>query len=383
LAVASALAAPTSLLADEPAKGSDDREALFKQLDANGDGVLKADEIPEAQTRTFRRLLRTADADGNGELSRDEFMKGTATESRPREPEGAGGGRPEPEAIFERFDTNKDGKLVPDEVPEERRANFVMLIERVDEDGDKALTIVEFRKGLAMMRGEGGDRPGRSTPSQAPAGRPELLFRTLDTDGDGAISRQELYAAGESLAKLDRDSDGRLSRAEAGLAPGDRDSASTGGSQGTPSRPGQEGRGDPKRAFAFLDKDGDGKITKDEAPERMKENFDRIDTDGDGVIEMAEFEKMMEVMRARAGQAGRGEPGTGRPGEGGGQRGREAAAARFKQLDTNGDGKISKDEAMGPLSDNFDKVDADGDGFVELSELEKIFSGNRPRENSK
>ena len=33
-----------------------------------------------------------------------------------------------------------------------------------------------------------------------------------------------------------------------------------------------------------LDKDGDGKISKDEAPARLKENFDKVDKDGDGFI---------------------------------------------------------------------------------------------------
>jgi len=41
----------------------------------------------------------------------------------------------------------------------------------------------------------------------------------------------------------------------------------------------------------------------------------------------------------------------------------------FTQLDANKDGKISKSEAKGPLSDDFSKIDANEDGFISKEEL--------------
>ena len=38
-----------------------------------------------------------------------------------------------------------------------------------------------------------------------------------------------------------------------------------------------------------LDKDGDKKISKDEAPERMKENFAQLDTNTDGFLDSGEI----------------------------------------------------------------------------------------------
>ncbi|MGI8981049.1 MAG: site-2 protease family protein [Pirellulaceae bacterium] len=46
-----------------------------------------------------------------------------------------------------------------------------------------------------------------------------------------------------------------------------------------------------KQYFNRLDKDGDGTISKDEAPERIKENFERVDANKDGSIDAEEFIK--------------------------------------------------------------------------------------------
>ncbi len=64
-----------------------------------------------------------------------------------------------------------------------------------------------------------------------------------------------------------------------------------------PSRPVAANDTESKRpTLASLDGNGDGKISRDEAPERMKANFDRIDTDKDGSIGAAEW----AAMQARA-----------------------------------------------------------------------------------
>jgi collagen type III alpha len=67
--------------------------------------------------------------------------------------------------------------------------------------------------------------------------------------------------------------------------------------------------------FGRLDANGDGSISKDEAPERIRENFDRVDANGDGKISPDEFRAMMDSMRQRMGQGGG--PGGGRPQDGG------------------------------------------------------------------
>jgi hypothetical protein len=66
-----------------------------------------------------------------------------------------------------------------------------------------------------------------------------------------------------------------------------------------------------------LDKDGDGKVSKDEAPEPMQNFFDRLDGNSDGFIDKAESDEM----RRRFGRGGQGGPpgGGGVPSGGGSQ----------------------------------------------------------------
>jgi Ca2+-binding EF-hand superfamily protein len=113
----------------------------------------------------------------------------------------------------------------------------------------------------------------------------------------------------------------------------------------------QVSRPNPEETFKRLDVNGDGKISKEEAPPRLQQNFDRFDITKDGFITLREF---------RAGQSG-GPGGQGAP--------RPTAEETFKRLDVNGDGKISKEEAPPRLQQNFDRFDITKDGFITLREF--------------
>lgn len=79
------------------------------------------------------------------------------------------------------------------------------------------------------------------------------------------------------------------------------ESAPEGNSGGGTGRPGRGGR---ERGFDPLqfDEDGDGKVSRDEAPERMQQNFDRIDENGDGFADEAELATMRERFSQRGGR---------------------------------------------------------------------------------
>ena len=55
-----------------------------------------------------------------------------------------------------------------------------------------------------------------------------------------------------------------------------------------------------KRIIA-ADTNGDKKLSKDEAPDRIKENFDRLDTNKDGQLDLEELKVMIERMRSGGG----------------------------------------------------------------------------------
>jgi acetyl esterase/lipase len=55
----------------------------------------------------------------------------------------------------------------------------------------------------------------------------------------------------------------------------------------------------------------------------------------------------------------------------GGQRSRNTIE-QWLRMDKNGDKKIGKDEAKGRMKSNFDRVDSNGDGFIDRKEVEKL-----------
>ena len=79
-----------------------------------------------------------------------------------------------------------------------------------------------------------------------------------------------------------------------------------------------------------LDADGDGKVSKSEAPEQMRSRFDMLDGNGDGFIDRAEVDALMRRFQGGAGGQGAGGQGAGGQGAGGqGARGQRGPAAGF------------------------------------------------------
>jgi Ca2+-binding EF-hand superfamily protein len=125
---------------------------------------------------------------------------------------------------------------------------------------------------------------------------------------------------------------------------------------------------DAKQFVQRFDKDGDGFLSKSELPPRAAPFFERADLNGDGKLDVQEVEKLLVVLRKRFGQAGNapaGKPEGGKPAV-------DRLVTNFlERMDTNGDGKISKDEARGPLLKNFERFDTNKDGFLDKDELRR------------
>jgi Ca2+-binding EF-hand superfamily protein len=229
--------------------------------------------------------LKRLDTDNDGTVSLDEFMK-------PK---------------FDRFatvDKNADGALEGAELTgrmQERSAHRLrMTMARLDANGDGKVTREEFENGARhVMRGKrfgheggrrfwrergdaqagsraqdaspnaaGGAKPAdamaqadthtRQVPDGGRGARRAQLFANLDANGDGVVTLQDLeakaaaniaYAQKKRLHMLDKDRNGKVSREEFITR--------------------------PKQRFADLDLDGDGKITASDLPPRMAERWQK------------------------------------------------------------------------------------------------------------
>ena len=290
--------------------GKSDQAGVFKRLDTNGDGKLRAEEVPADKRAFFDRALRSGDADGDGALNAAEFAKAFSAgkdsdrerDSR-RRPGSSSGSRSTPYAagFIKRLDKDGDGKVSSEELPQTYRARLGGKFEEFDKNKDGALNQQEV---AAMLTASNSSRrpsgtpsrdSDRPTPSSRDAAQPsqDALFAILDRDRDGKLSRRELEAAGSILARLDRDKDGSVSKREIAAAASDKAPSSRSSRE-------RDSRGGISSYAKRLDKNNDGKITREEASGPIKERFDRLDEDGDGILKVEDIEKAFKRSRSRS-----------------------------------------------------------------------------------
>jgi Ca2+-binding EF-hand superfamily protein len=188
------------------------------------------------------------------------------------------------------------------------------------------------------------------------------VLAALDADHDGVISAAELAKAPAALKALDKDGDGKLTMEEMrpNFGPQGR------GGPGGPGGPGAPGGADPEQMVKTLmafDRNQDGKLAKDEVPERMQGIFARADANHDGLLTEDEIRKASATQASRQGGPGRGP-------EGGMRRMDPVTAA----LDADHDGVISAEElrnAPGALK----ALDKNSDGKITEDEVRPNFGG--------
>ena len=237
---------------------------LFAKLDADSDGKLAAGEIGDEHRLLYKRLVRTGDENGDGELSAEEFAAALLP-VRAEKPtvEKQGSRLPGADAllvILAKMDVNEDQQLDADEIPADYRRAFEQMLTAGD-----------------------GDKDGRLDRREIAQGSPRLT-----AVASVAARRMGLDVSAE-MSELPEETMSSMEQMDAYPKPGELAVA---------------------RLLKQFDRNEDGAISLREAPALLKRQFDRFDMDGDQQLQDKELAKVGDRMARMAPNAeNRNEPG--------------------------------------------------------------------------
>lgn len=114
--------------------------------------------------------------------------------------------------------------------------------------------------------------------------QPAIAAPKWDTNGDGKMTKDEFakMAATRLVERTDADKDGKVSLEEWKSRPKSMKAEA-------------EGRGDPAKRFAAVDKNSDGFVEAADLTSMLEQRFDRMDTNKDGVLTTEERKSFREA----------------------------------------------------------------------------------------
>ena len=197
------------------------------------------------------------------------------------------------------LDRDGDQRISIEEATDELRANFQFA----DRNGDGSIDLMEANA-IAAYAAKGDNTT--ATPSQQSGGESsanrtvEGIMALLDEDRDGSIVWAE---APEDLRlffdEYDENGDGKISRGEAQTIADYL--ARAPGASSLPKRELTRGKVTAEQLIKQMDKNGDGYIEMDEAPNELKAGFSTVDLNRDEVIDLKEARAIADYLNGQQG----------------------------------------------------------------------------------
>eukprot|EP00092_Neocalanus_flemingeri_P026177 GFUD01028374.1.p1 GENE.GFUD01028374.1~~GFUD01028374.1.p1 ORF type:complete len:1019 (+),score=296.62 GFUD01028374.1:74-3058(+) len=374
-------------------KSVEDVRKAFKTYDRDGDGSIDRGELHKALTnykfnfsdQEVDIIFVAGDIDGDGSVDFEEFMylMCPSTSQIVKKFRENYKTINEVKAAFRKFDKNRDGGLSKSELSRMMMStghSFTdMEIDAImnlgDRDGDGEIDLEEFMFLMTPSASETLNKIKRGITSIADV---KGLFKDIDVDGDGLLSKEEMLNS--PGCKFDREQVEAIY--ELGDSNGDEvldmgefiaimyPSAGEALAKLSKNYPNID---EVKALFKQIDYDNDGSITPVElaecsikfTPQEIESIFALGDINDDGAIDLEEFIGVMYPDAATV--AGR-------------LRGQYTdindIKKAFSKIDTNGDGKVSKEEVASSGTFNSQEIDAlfilgdaNNDGEIDLEEF--------------
>lgn len=168
-------------------------EDVFAKLDTNSDDSISEDEMIAVFGSTDGATkFSEADTDGDGSVTAAELK--TAMEGA--------GQKQMSEDMFAKLDTDESDGISEDEmIAAFGETDGAEKFSEADTDGDGTVTIDELQAAMAKTAEEMGSPPpppmgmgGLASSSESDSTSSETIFSSIDTNGDGTISQDELTA---------------------------------------------------------------------------------------------------------------------------------------------------------------------------------------------
>ncbi|MEJ7929446.1 PRC-barrel domain-containing protein [Ramlibacter sp. AN1015] len=138
--------------------------------------------------------------------------------------------------------------------------------------------------------------------------------------------------------------------------------------------------------FSQLDRNGDNRLDRSEvqSAQSIRDNWSQVDRDSDGWISQQEFQRhQQEQQQSQSGSSGQqsasssGQQSSGQQEQGSTERMGAGGTPQFDQLDRDSNDRLDRSEVMSApqIAENWNRVDADGDGWISKQEFQ-----NRPQQ---